>query len=217
MKYTDELLDERIRSAVPHYDDSNWGDVRRRARRKALPAAMAATLIVAVLLAAPAFALRHQIVDLWKQASPQTNQYVRAFAQCGQGTFSIEFDPARGAAAVQGGQTLATASLSDRQIECDAPIHPFKSTPDGSPWQGELKGRSYEATTVTCETSAALEVAVNPIWNQYGQIVGSALLVAERSTRRTIASAVFERDETRNWSRAYWMKSVCTARGRAGS
>jgi hypothetical protein len=210
MRYTDELLDERIRSAVPDYDDSNWGDVRRRARRKALPAALAGTFIVAVLLAAPAFALRHQIADLWKEASPQTNQYVVAFARCGQGSFSVEFDPVRGAAAKQGGQTLATASLSDRQIECDAPIRTFKSTPDGSPWHGELTARSYEATTVTCETNAALEVAVNPIWNEYGKIVGSALLVADRNTRQVIASAVFDSPAS---SRTYWMESICSARG----
>lgn len=211
---SDDLLDERIRSAVPRYDDSNWRDVRRRARRQAAPAALAAAGIVTVLLAAPAFAFRHQIADLWASAEPEKNLYVRAFADCGQGTFTVEFDPTRGATVRQDGQTLARASLTERQIECDAPIRRFKGTPDESPYHGEPDGVSHDATKVTCATDAALEVAVNPVW--YGsEIVGSNLLVAERGTKRLIATAGFKRDPTdgRTYSQAYWDTSVCSARG----
>ena len=208
----DELLDERIRSAVPGYDDSNWRDVRRRARRKAAPAALAAAGIITVLLAAPAFALRHQIADLWASAEPEKNLYVQAFADCGQGTFILEFDPAHGAAVRQDGQTLARASLTDRRIECDAPIRHFKGTPDESPWHGELEGSSA-ATTVICETDVELQVAVNPVWYR-SEIVGSNMLVADRKTKRLIASAGFKRDPTddRTYSQTYWDTRMCSAR-----
>jgi hypothetical protein len=209
----DELLDERIRSTVPRYDDSDWGDVRRRARRKAAPAALAAVGIMTVLLAAPAFALRHQIADLWASAEPEKNLYVRAFADCGQGTFTLEFDPERGAVVRQAGQTLARASVTDRQIECDAPIQRFKGTPAESPYHGEPDGISHAATKVTCVTDVELEVAVNPVW--FGsEIVGSNLLVAERGTKRLIATAGFKRGpDGRNYSQTYWDTRICSAQG----
>lgn len=192
MTITDKVLDERIRSAVPQDADSNWRDVRRRATRKRVPAALAAGAIIAILVAGPAFALRQQIADLWVSAEPKSNLYVRAFADCGQGTFTVEFNPARGAVARQGGDTLARASVTDRQIECKAPVRTFKRTPDESPYRGELEERSYQATTITCQTDAALQVAVNPIWDEHGKIVGSTMLVAERATRQLIASTVLK-------------------------
>jgi hypothetical protein len=212
MTITDELLDARIRSAVPSDDDSNWRDVRRRAGRRRAPAAVAVVAIVAILAAGPAFALRQQIADLWSSAEPAKNLYVRAFADCGQGPFMLEFHPKRGAVARQGGDTLASASFTDRQIECDATIHTFKGTPDesrGPDWQPE--GQSYEATALTCQTSAALQVAVNPIWDERGKIVGSAMSVQERATRKPIASAVLkEPDPTAipGTSRVYW-SAIC--------
>jgi hypothetical protein len=209
----DELLDERIRSAVPRYDDSDWRDVRSRARRKAAPAVLAVAGIVTVLLAAPAFAFRHQIADLWASAEPERNLYVRAFADCGEGTFMLAFDPEGGARVLHEGQTLARASLTDRQIECDAPIRHFKGTPDENPWHGELEGKSSAATTVICETDVELQVAVNPVWYR-SEIVGSNMLVADRKTRRLIASAGFKRDPTddRAYSETFWDPRVCSAR-----
>lgn len=213
MTYTNDLVDERIRSAVPDYDDSNWRDVRRRARRKAAPAVLAAGLIIAVLLAAPAVAFRSQLDDLWAQAEPEKNLYVRAVADCGEDTFTLEFDPERGAVVRQDGQTLARASLTGREIDCHGPVRMFKSTPDEFPYHGELDGRSDAATTVTCATDARLQIVINPIW--FGsKLTGSTLGVAERATKRLIASAVFERDpgDGRNWSRTYWNSAVCSAR-----
>jgi hypothetical protein len=212
MTMTDELLDERIRSVAPHYDDSNWRDVRRRARRKRAPAALAVGGIIAILVAGPAFALRHQIADLWTSAEPDRNLYVRAFADCGQGEFTMEFDPAGTAIVRQGSDVLARASSTDRQIECNAPIRTFKGTPDESPYHGGLERRSSKPTTVTCQTDAALQVAVNPIWDEHGKIVGSTMLVAERATRELIASAVLkEPDPTASpgTSRVYYAPNVC--------
>jgi hypothetical protein len=209
---TDELLDKRIRAALPRYDDSDWRDVRRRARRKAAPAALAVSAVVTALIAAPAFAFRHQIADLWATAEPDRNLYVRAFAQCGEGSFTLEFHPERGAIVRQRGRTLARASVSDRQIECDAPIQSFKGTPDESRYYGELAGPRSESVAITCRTDALLEVGVNPIWYR-SDISGSAIVVAERQTKRAIASASFKRDPFtgRIWANAYWDATRCAA------
>jgi hypothetical protein len=208
---TDELLDERIRAALPRDDDSDWRDVRRRARRKAAPAALALTAVVTALIAAPAFAFRHEIADLWATAEPDRNLYVRAFAPCGEGTFTLEFHPGRGAIVRRGGRTLARVSVSDRQIECDAPIQSSKGTPDENRrYHGELAGPQSEGVSITCLTDALLEVGVNPIW--YGSdISGSAIVVAERQTKRAIASASFKRDpfSGRIWANAYWDATRC--------
>lgn len=211
----DELLDARIRSAVPHHDDSNWRDVRRRATRKLAPAALAVVAAIAILLAGPAFALRHQIEDLWTSAEPAKNLYVRAFADCGRGPFTLEFHPVGGAVVRQDGHILASASFTDRQIECDATIQTFKGTPDesrGPDWQPN--GPSYQPTTVTCETSTDLQVSVNPIWDEHGAIVGSAMSVRERATKRLIASAVLQRPDPTaipGTARVYWSDSCRTS------
>lgn len=219
MTYTDDLVDERIRAAVPRDDDSNWRDVRRRARRKQAPAALAAGAIVAALLAAPAFAFRDQIADWWGTSSPERGEFVKAVAECGQGNFTLSFHPEGGAVVRQGEQTLARASLTEREIECDAPIRLVKSTPAESPYHGALDGRSYGATRVRCVTNVPLEIMVNPVWYEdettgSWRVIGSSLLVAERETKRSIASAVFKRGPTdgRNWSRTYWNPAVCSAR-----
>ncbi len=212
MTITDESLDARIRSAVSPHDDSNWRDVRRRATRKRVPAALAVGAVIAILVAGPAFALRHQIDDLWSSAEPAKNLYVRAFADCGQGSFTLEFHPVRGAVVRQDGDTLASASFTDRQIECDATVHTFKGTPDesrGPDWQP--KGPSYEATTITCHTSAALQVSVNPIWDENGTIDGSAMSVEERATGKPIASAVLKEPDPTAYpgtARVYW-SDIC--------
>jgi hypothetical protein len=193
MTMTDELLDERIRSAVPLADDSNWRDVCRRARRKRIPAALALGGAVAVVVAAPAFALRHQISDLWSSAEPAKNLYVRAFADCGNGAFTLEFDPVRGAVVRQNGAVLARASDSDRAIECGATIHSLKGTPDelrGPEWQP--RGPSYDATTLICDTTGPLRISVNPIWDESGTIVGSAISVSEGPSGQPIAGAVLK-------------------------
>lgn len=209
---SDELLDERIRAALPRYDDSDWRDVRRRARRKAAPAALALTAVVTALIAAPAFAFRHEIADLWATAEPDRNLYVRAFAQCGEGSFTLEFHPKRGAIVRQRGRTLARASVSDRQIECDAPIQSFKGTPDESRYYGELAGPRSESVAISCRTDALLEVGVNPIWYR-SDISGSAIVVAERQTKRAIASASFKRDPFTGsvWANAYRDATRCAA------
>lgn len=212
MTMTDALLDERIRSAAPRYDDSNWRDVRRRARRKRTPAVLAVGVAIAILVAGPAFALRHRIADLWASAEPAKGLYVRAYADCGEGQFTFEFDPVRGAVVRHDGETLAKASVTDRRIECNAPIHTLKGPPAEDPYHGELEARSYAATTVTCQTHTALQVAVNPIWDEDGKIVGSTMLVAERATRQLIASAVTKEPEPTarpGTSRIYYASGIC--------
>jgi hypothetical protein len=61
----------------------------------------------------------------------------------------------------------------------------------------------------SCATGDLLQVAVNSIRNQ-GTIKGSTLAVAERASGEVIASAVFSRDESRNWSLAYWRSELCS-------
>jgi hypothetical protein len=168
---------------------------------------------VTALIAAPAFAFRHQIADLWATAEPDRNLYVRAFAHCGEGSFTLEFHPERGAVVRQRAQTLARASVSDRQIDCDAPIHSFKGTPDESRrYHGELAGPRSDRVTFTCRTDALLEVGVNPIWYR-SDITGSAIVVAERQSKRAIAAASFKRDPFtgRIWASASWDATRCAA------
>jgi hypothetical protein len=178
---------------------------RLRDRRRVV----AVALVAAVVVAGTALAFRHRDAD--PVASPESNRYVWETADCGRGTFTMEFDPAHGAAVSQGGQTLATASLTDRRITCSAPIQQHKTTPDESPFTGDLDRRSYKATTFTCSTDAALEIVVNPIW-EGSEIVGSTLLVVERDAKTSIASAIFKRDprDGHNWSRTYWDADLCT-------
>lgn len=212
MTLTDELLDERIRSAVSRLDDSSWNDVRRRARRKRAPAILAAAGVIAVLVAGPAYALRHQISDLWSSAEPAKNLYVRAFADCGEGPFTLEFHPTRGAVVLQNGDTLARASVTDRRLECDASIRTSKGTPDelrGPEWRPA--GVSYEAITLTCDTNVPLRVSVNPIWDESGAIVGSSMSVRGPATTQPLASAVLKRPDPTavpGSSRVYW-SDVC--------
>lgn len=216
MTHSDELIDERIRAAVPRHDNPNWPDVRRRARRKSTPVAVAAILIVAILVAAPAFAFRSQLDDLWSTAEPEKGVFVQAVADCGVGPFTLEFDPERSAVVRQLGKPLAHASLTEREIDCRAPIRSLKVTPAESPWHGLLDSRSYGTATVSCAVEGPLRIVVNPIWLDVAgesPIVGSTLLVAERHTSRSIASAVFKREpgDARNWSRTYWDSRVCSA------
>jgi hypothetical protein len=218
MTYTDESLDGRIRSAAPHSDAANWADVRRRARRKRIPAALAVGVVAATLIAAPAVAFRSELDDLWAGAEPDKNLYVRAIAACGQGTFTLEMDPERGAVVRQDGQTLARATMTEREIECDVPIRAFKSIPDEFRYS-DVDQRSYASSKLTCETGAPLDIVVNPIWYHdvetgKNRTNGTTLLVAERGTRRTFASAVLRRDpyNGRNWSAVFWDSSVCSAR-----
>lgn len=214
MTYTNESVDERIRSAVPHSNDSNWRDVRRRARRKRAPAALAAGLIIATLVVAPAVAFRSQLDDLWATAEPEKNLYVRAIAECGEGTFTLEMDPKTGGVVRQGGQTLARATMTEREIQCDGRIRGEKSTPDEGIYTGTDQ-RSYAATKLTCETDVPLVIVVNPIWYEDKRAFsGSVLLVAERGTRRAFASAVLRSDPDtgRNWSAVHWDSDVCSAR-----
>jgi hypothetical protein len=216
MRYSDDLIDERIRSLAPREDESDWSDVRRRARRQAAPTVLMLGVVVAALLATPAVAFRGQLDDLWAQAEPEKGLYVRAIAECGFGTFTLTMDPAEGAVVEQDGETLARATTTEREIACAGPIRSVKSTPDEARYTATDR-RSYAPTTVTCETTVPLEVGVNPIWDAGEQRVnGSTIFVAERGTRRMFASAVLRNDPhtSRNWSAAHWDSSVCSARHR---
>jgi hypothetical protein len=214
MSYPDDLIDERMRSLAPRDGDSDWGDVRRRARRKAAPTLLAAVLIVGALLAAPAVAFRSQLDDLWAEAEPEKGLFVRAIAACGEGRFSLKMDPKVGAIVLQDGETLAQATMTEREIRCAGRIRSVKSTPDEAAYTATDR-RSYAATIVTCETDVPLEIAVNPIWySNERRINGSTLIVAERGTRRLFASAVLRTDPDtgRNWSAAHWDSRACSAR-----
>jgi len=65
---------------------------------------------------------------------------------------------------------------------------------------------------ITCRTDALLEVGVNPIWYR-SDIVGSAIVVAERQSKRAIVAASFKRDPStgRVWPRASWDATRCAA------
>jgi hypothetical protein len=211
----DDSIDQRIRSLARDDDDSNWRDVRRRARRKAVPTA-AAVIIVAALLAAPAVAFRSHFDDLWATAEPEKNLYVRAIAECGDGSFTLKMDPDDGAVVEQDGETLARATMSVREILCAAPVRAVKSTPDEADYT-DTDRRSYAPTELACASNVPLAIGVNPIWFVEGAVArinGSTLLVAERGTKRLIASAVLRRDPHtgRNWSAIHWDSSVCSPR-----
>ncbi|HEX6702132.1 MAG TPA: hypothetical protein VF101_15495 [Gaiellaceae bacterium] len=211
MTRIDDPLRERLHRAVSWDDDRDWRDVRRRARRQRAPAVLAAALVLVVVVAGPAFAFRHQIADWWSSASPETNHFVDAFAECGRGAFTLTFDPESGATVQRQGQTLAGASFRDRQISCDATIHLRKGTPDElNVYHGVLDRSSGNGTSVTCSTDTPLEIEVHPVWFE-NEIVGSGLTVAEAGTRTDIAGVLMKRGETgRNWSRVYWSSDVCS-------
>jgi hypothetical protein len=217
MTRSDQEVDRRIRALVPGDGEADWDDVRRRARRKAIPTIVAAGLIIGALLAAPAVGFRNQFDDLWADAEPEKNLYVRAIADCGEGTFTLEMDPKVGAVVLQDGETLARATMTERELGCAGRIRSLKSTPDAAAYTATDR-RSYAATVVTCETEVPLEIGVNPIWyddRDTGQrrINGSTLLVAERGTLRLFASAILRTDPDtgRNWSAAHWDSRVCSA------
>ncbi len=213
MTYTDEQIDARIRATGPRDAAPDWHDVRRRARRRRRPLVVAGGAVLAIVLVAPALAFRDDFTALWATAEPERNLYVRAYADCGEGSFTLEFDPVAGASIKQGDTTLAAASLSERTIGCDAPIQTFKGEPDASPYHGGSDKRSYSRVTLECSVAVPLQVAVNPIWEDT-QIRGSTMLAADRRTKRVIASAVLTQDaDGLNWSRAYWSSTDCTAPG----
>jgi hypothetical protein len=213
MTYTNEQIDARIRATAPRDAAPDWHDVRRRARRRRRPLVFAGGAVLAIVLVAPALAFRDDLTALWATAEPDRNLYVRAFADCGEGSFTLEFDPVAGASITQGDTTLAAASLTKRTIECDAPIQTFKGVPDASPYHGASDKRSYSRVTLECSVEVPLQVAVNPIWEDT-EIRGSTMLAADRRTNRVVASAVLTQDpEGRNWSRAYWSSKDCTAPG----
>jgi hypothetical protein len=211
MTRMDDPLRERLHRAALWDDDRDWRDVRRRARRQRAPAVLAAALVLVIVVATPAFAFRHQIAGWWSSASPETNHFVDAFAECGRGAFTLTFDPESGATVEQRGQTLASASFRDRQISCDATIQLREGTPDElNVYRDVLDRSSGKAASVTCATDTPLEVEVHPVWFE-NEIVGSGLVVAEHGTRTDIAGALIKRDEGgRNWSRVYWRSDVCS-------
>ena len=114
MTYTDEQIDARIRAAAPHDAGADWNDVRRRARRRRRPLVVAGGAALAIVLAAPALAFRDDLTDLWASAESERNLYVRAFADCGEGSFTLEFDPVEGASIRQGDARLVAASPTER-------------------------------------------------------------------------------------------------------
>jgi len=221
MSYTDEQIDDRIRAAVNLDDDGSWRDVRRRARKRRRPLVLVGAAVLAIAAATPALAFRNDLADLWSSAEPDRNLFTRAVADCGEGTFSLEFHPQDGATVRQGEEVLASASPTERTIQCDAPIQALKGEPDANRYGGEPDKRSYAAVTLQCATDAELQIAVNPIWDtgldgvaDGAQIVGSTLLVAERGARKVFASAVLVRDQGgRTWSRVYWASGSCNAPG----
>jgi hypothetical protein len=220
MTYSDELVDARIRALVDYPDNSNWADVRRRARRKWAPVTVPLALVAVALLAAPAVGLRSHLDALWATAEPEKNLYVSATVQCGEGPFTVEMDPKQGAAWVsQDSQKLARITTSEREIDCNGPITSDKSSaaePSGPAWTGLDRERDFAATKLRCETDRPLEVEVHPIWSDDSKrpdgTIGSIFVVAERGTSHAFALANLftDPDDGKNWSKLFWDPSVCS-------
>lgn len=135
-----------------------------------------------------------------------------AVANCGRGTFTMSFNPEGAVVVRQAGKVVARGSVTVREITCGSPIRTVIRAADGYPWQGDLADVTYERTVVTCDTRVPLEIGVYPI-DARGAPTGSVLLVAHRTTRRIIASAVLlEPDPTASpgTSRVYTDSATCT-------
>jgi hypothetical protein len=133
-------------------------------------------------------------------------------ASCGRGTFTMNFNPEGAVVVRHAGKVLARGSVTVRDITCGSPIRRITRTADGYPWQGELADVTYEATVVTCHTEVPLEIGVYPTIDARGAPTGSVLLVAHRTTKRIIASAVLlEPDPTASpgTSRVYTDPGTC--------
>jgi hypothetical protein len=220
MTLRDELVDARIRALVDYSDNSNWADVRRRARRKWAPVVVPLALVVLALLAAPAVALRSHLDALWATAEPEKNLYVSATAECGEGTFTVEMDPDHGASVSQDGKALARITTTEREIDCNGPITSDKSSaaePIGPPWTGLDRHRDFAATQLTCETDRPLEIEIHPIWSTDSKrpdgTIGSIFVVAERGTSHAFALANLftDPDDGKSWSKLWWDPSACRA------
>jgi hypothetical protein len=134
-------------------------------------------------------------------------------ASCGRGTFTMHFSPEGAVVVRKADNVVARGSVTVRDITCGSPIRKITRTADGYPWQGDLADVTYEATVVTCHTEVPLEIAVYPTIDARGAPTGSVLLVAHRTTKRIIASAVLlEPDPTASpgTSRVYTDSGTCT-------
>ncbi|MEJ7568456.1 MAG: hypothetical protein WKF41_09340 [Gaiellaceae bacterium] len=144
---------------------------------------------------------------------PENELHAAAVATCGRGTFTLHFN-AEGAAVVRkAGKVVARASVVVRDLACDSPVRTVIQTADGYPWHGDLAAVTYEASVVTCQTDAPLEIVVYPTIDARGAPTGSVLLVAHPTTKRIIASAVLlEPDPTASpgTSRLYSDPANCT-------
>jgi hypothetical protein len=136
-----------------------------------------------------------------------------AVASCGRGRFTMHFNPEGAVVVRHAGKVVARGSVTIRDITCGSPIRKVTRTADGYPWHGDLADVMYEATVVTCDTEVPLEIGVYPTIDARGAPTGSVLLVAHRTTRRIIASAVLlEPDPTASpgTSRVYTDPATCT-------
>jgi hypothetical protein len=82
-------LTARFAALADRSDDARWADVIARARalrrRRRAPLALAAAVLLAALLAAPAVALRGRLVHLFATAEPAPQRVERSFADLSDG------------------------------------------------------------------------------------------------------------------------------------
>jgi hypothetical protein len=205
---------KRLEDAARWNDDSDWQEVRRLARRRSAPLALVVVMGAAVVIAAPAFALRHQI-SAWI-ASPETNHYPWIDAHCGRAPFTLQFDPSGETIVRAGNQKLARASVGDRAITCSGQVVGHLTTPDESPYrETNINRRRDGATatvTVTCSGDLPLAVEVNPVYGD-DSVTGSSLLVADPSTKEIIAGASYQRDPSTGhvWASVGWDSRLCSS------
>ena len=210
MTESSALVRDRLERAARWDDDSDWQEVRRLARRQSAPLVLAVVTAAAVVIAAPAFALRHQI-SAWI-ASPETNHYPWIDAQCGRGPFALQFNPSGETTVRAGDQTLARASVGDRAITCSGQVVGHLTTPDESPYKETLVNRRRDrAATVTCSGDLRLAIQVNPVY-EGDNVIGSALFVADANTKEILAGASYQRDSSTGhvWASVAWDSRVCS-------
>jgi opacity protein-like surface antigen len=136
-----------------------------------------------------------------------------ATAACATRSFTIAFDPKRGAVLTDGGHVLASVSFTSRFISGRC-----RRAPDPSRYDAGGFGAGIGThTSFRCLTSKPIRVHVSATHNGSGAVIGGGLIVGiGNDTRlRVIASATLSRKGGRYSSRVYRAATYCKLGARA--